>query len=353
MRLRVILSEAWRNVSADLSRTMYLMLSTTTVCAILGLATLAVSWGFIDQGREFQESGAATLIVTAEDAVDGMACDALSTSSAVHASGALRSTTALRTAAAPDFEIPTFEISAGFAPLLGVTSNTVGALISRQLADQLSIRVGDNLVLSQSATLPVAAVYDFPEDGRLSTLAFAVLLPHPVAQAYDECWTRIWPTTAENRDLGLLSVGTTGEVGPKLTQLNSSRGIDFNGGESFAHRITLWSPLVCLAVISAIFFSATRLRIVVIASDLHAGMQKMDAMAVQLVEGATLIVPALFVGAVIATAAQQWSGWTDGNALAQEQLFLIGASGVGMMTGVIIGVLTVRRTRLFEYFKNR
>ncbi|MEV4736853.1 MULTISPECIES: hypothetical protein [unclassified Microbacterium] len=354
MILTAIVSEAWRNVSSNAVRTLVVALSVLAIAVSLagmaGQSTLAL----ISRSYDFQRTGASTFLASSTGAVDGASCDSLERSSDVVSSGALRpSDTVSHPLAAPGFTIPTFEATPGFLELLGVGSPASGVVVSEQLAQQLDVRVGDILTLTDGSTLNVSAVYEFPEDGRQSALAYAALFPAPRSGAFDQCWTRVWPVSESTRQAPLLAIAQPQDSSPELVQLNTKFGAEFSGRSDYEDRVTRWTPVGILMAVTAIYLMSTLLRRVTIASDLHAGMRRIDATAIALLEGVATSAPALAAMFALNAIFTADASAIDRQAVSQEQMVCALAVAAGMALGSVVGVSVTRERRLFTYFTQR
>lgn len=354
MNLKVIISEAWRNVSSNATRTLVVALSIVAITVALAGLAGQVTLGLIAKSNAFQQAGASTFLASSTGAVDGSSCDSLGRSTYVREAGALRpSETIAHPLAAPGFTIPTFDATPGFLSLLGVSRVVSGVVLSEQLADQLGLRTGDTLALADGTRLDVSAVYSFPEDGRQSTLSFAALFPTSRSGDFDQCWTRVWPVSDATRQAPLLAIAQAPDSSPELSQLNAKLGAEFSGRSDYGARVTQWAPLGILATVMAVYLVSTLLRRVTIASDLHAGVRKSDVVAILLLEGILTSVPALTASFALATVMVTAVSAPDQAAVIREQIVCALAVSVGMALGSTAGVLVTRQRRLFNYFKQR
>lgn len=354
MRLRVILSEAWRNLCLNASRTAALALATTLITVLAASLTAQTTLQLIDKSRAFQNAGASTFIASAPSAIDGRLCDSLRVNASVNEAGALRpAKMTIRSLAAPSFTIPAFEVTPGLLSLLGVSPTASGVVLSSQVADQLGVRTGDTVALHDGSNPTVAGIYNFPEDGRTSTLAFAVLIPVNLDGAFDSCWAQVWPITDSTRKLPLLAGFKVQDQSTDLTQLNSKLGNDFSGEADFHNRMTQWSPEFVLFAIAAIFALSVFLRRVVIASDLHAGVRRVDVVSILLFEGVVTVLPSLSALLVLDATLLRPVARSDISTLFVEQAMIAVAVIAGMIMGTVFGSTFTRETRLFSYFKRR
>lgn len=360
---REILREAWRNAYAGVTHPMISMLVFVVVIGGLG-AVQAFSVVQVNRDAEhWRAIGASTQIVQLAGRIDGARCDGLSKVPGIAASGAVREGPSLQLAALPSTTFSTFEGTPGLANVLGVrkSEDTVrtGTWVSSDLAETLGISMSSALRLDtvEGNSIGVSGEYNYPEDGRMPTLAYNVVSEVPSTGTFDSCWVELWP---EDGALGALltfpvSVNGLGadDSTPKIQQLNASEGPTFNGPARL-ERIPSWLFLGA-GVLSgvSIGFTLTWVRRLELASALHAGISKISLCLQLMTESILSAVPAVFLSLsavlLLVTTDNPGSPWPA---------YLVGAgvviSGfVAVLLGAVTSTLMVSEDRLFQYFKTR
>ena len=276
----------------------------------------------------------------------------------VRASGALRSAPKLKPVALTGSRIPAFETSGGFSGFTALGGAVVsdGALVSADAADTLGLEPGSTMTLLDGSLL-VGGIYTFPVDGRRPGFGYAVLVPSPSNQLFDQCWLEVWPQSDDiERLLPLTTVGSSTGVGqaqeaPTMQQLNGSLGARFDGLARYDQRITRFaSPVGCVAA-TLLGFVAIRRRRLQLASARHAGwglgpllLQTTIETAVWAVAGAAIAALSLVLLASLSTS-------EPGLVLPSALAPLAGAGGC--LVGAAIATVGVREKHVFRYFKER
>ena len=305
--------------------------------------------------KQYQEAGASTYFIETQSRIDGAACDALSRVQGVQAAGALREAAApLKPLSLPSGEIPVFSVTVGFPEIFGAKTNQPGAVVSAEVAQVLSLKVGSEIKTERGA-LQVADIYQNPEDGRKNGYGYAVLAPEPTAKKYDQCWVRMWPESEETVKLLYLTVlpgADSREVDVRVSQFNSSLGAEFDE-QSFYSRATSWYPVLGLMISALMGFFYVWLRRLQFASMLHAGAQKTALTLIAGLEVSMWILPAVAAGVlcslVFAAAAVD----------APETVYLLLGSRIivsavaGFYAGVLAAVAVIKEKQLFKLFKDR
>lgn len=353
MRLSSTWGEAWRNLLGGTSRALLwallLALSVGTLAALDERAVASILRG----GEEFREAGGATQVLSAPGGIDAARCEALSRTPGVKASGALRPTAASRLAALPATEVPTFEVTTGMAALLETSDDTAGVLLPATL--DATLGHPSEVTLRGGASTAVAGVYDFPEDGREATLAYALLTPAPALGAFDACWITIWPPDPALAGLArfaLLPSDPTQPVEASQRQLNARLGETYDTHALLATRITRPAHYAAAFLGLVLGFAALRARRLELASARHAGVSA-PALALQGVietaawalAGALLAVPALSLAAR-APGIDTATVWRLG-------LLTLAAGAAATLPGAVLATLLTRERHLFRYFKDR
>ena len=118
MRLQSIVSEAVRNISAGTARAAWFFLVVLITGLLLG-GYEATSIVQLEQEAVTRIASDADTKALVGAGVDGVACDALTqVANGPSLSGAARATDSITAASTPGMELPAYEVTPGFIPLL-------------------------------------------------------------------------------------------------------------------------------------------------------------------------------------------------------------------------------------------
>lgn len=356
MRPASVASEAWRNVTSGTAQALQIaVLLGALTAAVVGVDLASIS-AISARAAAFHDAGGDILVIEAPGLISSRACESLNRTTGVIA-GALRAATGnLVARALPSSSIPTFEITPGLAPiLLDGAAAPPGVLVSGALARALGLAAGGSLdSLTGSAT--VAAVYDYPDDGRRADFEFAAMLPVGSDRPFDECWAR---STARSDDLAPLLLSTVvpqsgGQSDPpKIAQLNGSLGERFDGAGQFADRPTRLLPFMGAGLAFIVSFVATRLRRVELAAARHSGVAASEQWATVMLES---LVPVAFAPIVTAPVVAWFVVHAPPTDLGTSLGLAVGYAGMlglSALLGATIAVLLIRERDLFAHFKDR
>ncbi|GAB3277924.1 hypothetical protein GCM10027589_03850 [Actinocorallia lasiicapitis] len=357
MRIRAIVSEAWRNTLAGTSGAVLFGLALAFVVGALACTDARSVIDLQKRADAFAASGASVQALVAKKQTDAVYCEALSRIAGIRASGALRPADPVVLRAMVANAIPAYAVTPGFVALLASgDSARPGVWLPEQLAATLKVKAGGQLVTT-AGTLTVAGTYRYPDDGRDSRLAYAVLLPQPVTGTFDECWADVWPSSpsAEGLLYAAVKVDGSDESGEPVNQgqLNPSLGTAFDGAAEFAARPSRLALPACAIVGFVLGFGAVRRRRLELAGALHIGMPKHAILAMTLLETAVWAVAGAFLGGCALVFATSL-----GNPADALDLFLIDLRGplaavFTAVAGAAAAATTVREKHLFRYFKDR
>jgi len=254
-RLGVIGSEAWRNFSSGVTRGFVLALVFWLTCGGLAVTTARLVVNLNSQAAMFQAAGAATWVLSQPGEIGGQQCDALATLPGVTASGAMRPGPELTLAVLPSTPVSSWEVTPGFGQLIAHTAaDRLGVWLSDDLAQRAGVTgQSSTLPLADGTSLAVAGVYQYPADGRLPILSYAIAAPVVSDQPFDQCWVTAWPRpelAATVLPLALLPapVGQDAQTpAPAVNQLNATLGVGLDAPAKFAAL-----PLWCLGVLAGV-----------------------------------------------------------------------------------------------------
>lgn len=319
------------------------------------LAILAPQWALFDateRARQYRDSGAATLIVQSEAAIDGRRCEAFAELDGVRAAGAVREVlSGVPLAVLPNARIRDFEASPQFADVLGATRTDAGLLVSEQISDLLGKGAGDTIRVGDRQAR-IAGTYPYPDDGRVAGLGNAMVGEVPAWGVFDECWLIVWPQNPRIDTLAAFAADANfAAAGPKLIQANTSFGPRFEIG--FIGYIWEHSATVAMLLAAIIAVAFVRSRRLELASARHVGMRIDDQLLILLSETVAAAVLALVL---LSPAAMLLATSADAEtAIVHIRYALRGSIAVvaGSLLGTVAGALTVREHHLFRYLRQR
>jgi hypothetical protein len=356
VRPGVVVSEAWRNLITGTSRAAVFSTCLALVVGLLCAADARAIASLLDSAAEFRSAGGATFLLTAPKGVSGKACEDLGRMDGISGAGAIRADTEVAPRALPRVRLPAWEATPGFGRVLGTdVTGGLGILVSQQAADQLRVVAGERLATNKGA-VQVAAVFSYPDDGRLPDLMYSVISPVPAVGVFDACWARLWPSNLTTAALLRTTLTGPGGANVSVTQLNSRLGADFDGQAKFDRRPTRDAGAGALLASLVLGFSSVRIRRLELSSALHCGvgpsairsMVAAEAL-VWAVTAACLCVP--FIAAACGVAGDRTLAEAEDILVIQLRAVL--AAVAGCVIGAVGAATLVRERHLFRYFKDR
>jgi len=349
---REVAREAWRNLLTDTSHVGIWGLILAAVLSLLGWADTYEVTSLSEQSAAYVAGGGATWMLQAPSQIDGTSCERLRLATGVRAAGGLRDTGSyLTTTALPGAPLPLYEVTSGFAQVLG-SSAAGGILIPDDVASALNISSGESLATNLGAA-PIGEVYAYPDDGRRPIFSYAALAMVPDTGQFDECWVTVWPT--DQATINLLYTALKNPTGqfqgsPQLAQLNPNFASQFDAATLFGTRFTRFAGWACLLFGLVIGFSSLMGRRLELASAMHLGMPRRALCGQMLLEAAAWVAVAMLVSGSLVV-------WQASGAVGQYwPIAILGlrcviAGGVGSFIGIVIGCATIRERQLFSLFK--
>ena len=407
MRLASICSEALRNIGSGTSRAVTMLIAVLLAGTLLG-GYEAVSVVALENEAAARITAYADtkVVVGSNVSIDGTVCDRLSSvPSGPERSGAVRRADAIAPKSTPTRDVSTYEITPGMIGMLIAGGNggvgdiddvaaasgsvpaddaaddaagdatgdaagtptkprvaassridTSGIWVSRELAADFGLTVGTRFETT-TGTTTVAGVFDWPNDGRDTRFAYAMLVPASPSQGvFEECWAKQWPTTAQTDELLYSTVVASNDSEPGaagVTEINKSFDSRYDAQAAYAGRMTRWMPYVALAVGLLLGLIAVRRRRLEYAGALHSGQSK----------GAQLLGIALetliWAGAGALCSGSLLTAYGVRAARSDVLAVLIAAwrSPLALFAGAMVAALAagslIRESQLFRYFKNR
>ncbi|MCS4277845.1 hypothetical protein M2390_003060 [Mycetocola sp. BIGb0189] len=362
LRPGALIGEILRDVRTGTSRALLFTVLCATLLMGLCLAEISTVSRVLNDADSYRRSGASTLMFQAPGQIDAIRCEALVGLPNVNQAGAVRENpVGVNPAALPGHSIPQRDASEGFIRLITSTGSApiavpgAGVVISDQVAEALG-RYGGDSIVAGVGSIPVRAVFPYPDDGRKPGLGYTVLSPVPVdRQPFDECWIEVWPQTeavAAQLRSTLLGDGDA-QTRPQLSQLNSRPGQTFPGADAFGGRLTTAAvPAGALAGL-VIGFVMVRIRRLELASARHSGISPGAQALILLGEALVPAAVAVLIALTATLVLTGLSGIPDPSALRGLAVRICVVFVPAVVLGVIAGALTTRERQLFRYFKSR
>ena len=374
MRLASILSEAMLNIGSGAARAAVWFLAVAVAGTLIGgFEALAV----IGQERaavtRIRAAADVTTIVSPVSVIDGASCDRLvEADGGPQSAGAMREGEQITPRSTPGRSIGSYEVTAGMIGLLAAAggdgsvdtaaggsaadADPTGVWVSSTLAHDFGWAKGVTIE-TDHGDIPVAGVFDWPNDGRDTRFAYALIVPATAdAKPFSECWAKQWPRTDAVESL-LATTAIAGESTtqtlPGATMLNKSLDRGWNAAALYETRMTrmlLWAALAVGLVIGVASVHRRRLEY---AGALHCGQRKSDQLLAALVETLVWAGGATMAGLSLIAALCLRASPSDPAAVLLAAARAPAALFAGVLVATVAGVLAVRESRLFRLFKGR
>ena len=395
MRLSSIASEAVRNIASGASRTIIWFFALAVAGTLFGgFEALTIIGQENTAAARIESAADVTAIVSPVSAIDGAACDRLTEAQGgPSAAGAMREGEQIAPRSTPGRSIGSYEVTAGMIRLLALSSVTSssassatnashgspsssspassgqtsssanqpaadasGIWVSTALAHDFGWAKG-SLLETDHGDIPVAGVFDWPNDGRDTRFVYALIVPASAsAKPFAECWAKQWPQT-DALDLLLNETAISGVADantlPGVTQLNKSHDRRYSAASLYETRMTRVLPIAALAVGVVIGIAAVRRRRLEYAGALHCGQRKGAQLLTALCEmlitsGAAIAVTLPLLAALCWRLSPSDPATVFLAAVRSPATILSGA-----LVATALAVLAVRESRLFRLFKAR
>lgn len=381
MRLLSIVSESLRNIGAGTSRAFLWCLVTMLVGVLLGGVDAVTIIGEEREAAARIDANADVRVLVAPTAVvDGATCDLITgAAGGPDATGALRPGPQITMRATPGRDVSSYEVTPGFLRLLAAgsaTADATGVWVSAELARNFGLSKGARLETT-AGDATVAGVYDWPNDGRDTRLAYAMVVPVSAsASPFVECWAKQWPVSGRIDELlneaviangssgasAGSSAGASGVAGASdasmrmpagIAPLNRSFDSRYDANARYRSRLTRHAPFAALVAGMLIGIIGVHRRRLEYAGALHSGQRKADQMLGVAIETAIWGGLGTLSALAVLTAACVRMSPSDPDAVLFAAARVPIALLAGMMIGSLLMVATVRESRLFRYFKKR
>ncbi len=357
MRVRSVLSEAWRNFASGTSRGFLLALTLTLIVTVLAAADLQSVSKIVQQTNTFRQTGGSVQIVSAPKGIDARLCEALNDRLNIRSAGALRKGDSLKALNMPNNTLTAWEGTGSLIKLVAPHSTTAsraqGIWVAQDQAEVLSLRVGSTITTT-TGTGTVSGIYPYPDDGRGRTLGYSTVSLVPATGEFDQCWAEIWPNDDPSGALLLTTVMShvnTQDV--KVEQFNGRLGQEFNPVTLIEERITKYVPYVTLVIGLAVGFAAIRLRKLELAAALHAQVRKAHLAWQVTIETILWLVPAILLSSALLLVFAHFQSLALPVELWYLSLTPILVSACGVLLGALAATALTREKHLFVYFKER
>ena len=354
MTMRDVFGEARRNLAAGVGGIVWLILLLALALGIGVVAPQLAITTATTRALEFQAAGAATIVVRANDAIDGRRCEALASLPNVTAVGASRETDGARLALLPSTSIRTFDVSPGFARVLNVTPRGAGLLLSEEVARTLNVATGESITIKDAGPVGVTGVFAYPDDGRRPSFTYSLLAEAtPGGARFDECWVAVWPQDSEVDGLARLAFDANAAqpgVQPEILRANNTLGNYFSDANE--RLIWTWAGLAALGLAATATYFHVRGRRLELASARHVGVRVPDQYATTLTETLAALLCAVLIIAPAAVYLALASPITA-HPLTWAAIRGAGHALTGVVLGTLLALATIRERQLFHYFRNR
>lgn len=372
MRLGSIISECVRDIASGTAHAVAMMLAVLCCGLLLGGYEAVNVVGLERQAVTRIRSLADTrMVIASGDLIDGTVCDRLSdVENGPSASGAMRAGDQITLLSTPGKDIASYEVTPGLLRILAAGDRNAaassmpvsdridasGAWISADLANDFGLTVGSRLATDHGTT-NVAGVFAWPNDGRDTRLAYALVIPVSASAApFGECWARQWPANEQTDNLLYSTViASSGNSDGQAGVMAVNKGFDshYDAHGSYSTRMTRWMPYAGLAAGLLIGVVGVRRRRLEYAGALHCGQSKgaqlLGIGLETLIWGGLGTISACSLIAAYCLRAAV----SDPVAILLTALRTPTALFAGTLAAAILTGLSIRESQLFRYFKTR
>ncbi|MBT1177546.1 hypothetical protein JS532_08230 [Bifidobacterium callimiconis] len=382
MRLSSIVSEALRNIAQGTSRAVLLALAVFVCSGLLGGYEMASVLALEKQAANRIQADADVKVIVGAP-IDGAACDNLaistwkqtngsSSANGPSISGALRDGPQITPTSTPGRDVTSYEATPGLLHLLAehatttgrrnvdkanfVSVDATGIWVPTDLANDFGLSVGSRFETTSGITT-VAGIYQWPNDGRDTRLAYAVITPVSASNGtFDECWARQWPVSNDTDRLlystAIITDGTEqGAAG--ITQLNKGFDSQYDALGSYLTRMTRWMPALGLMIGVLLGVLSVHRRRLEYAGALHSGQTKGAQLLELAVETWIWAGIGTLCAIIILFAAGYRLSIADSMAITITAIRTSVALFSGTTVAAICAGACIRESQLFRYFKKR
>lgn len=358
MKLSAIFREAGRNTLAGTSRALVGLIAFVAILlGTIGIDAHTATQSLIAQ-RSMATNGSATVTVSAQGEIDPQRCLALAQVAGVTGAAALRPAAHRLPLSTLPGTPPLLYESAGdlLATIGGEQELPGGIFVASQLAQQLQVTAGDALPLDGSPpSVLISSILPYPDDGRDSILAAAVIQPVPAAGAFDECWYTVWPYSERLQALALTTLAAGADpANAGVSRLNTSTGELVSTEERLSSRTTTLLPLLAAVLSFTLAALLIWTRRVELALAQHLGVSRTAQTWQLLLESLTWATPAALLAST-AVAVTQLPELTAAEAswVITHTATGLGASLCAVLVGTLAASMLIHERQLYSWSKDR
>lgn len=369
MKLKSILSEVLRNIGSGTAHACAMFLAVFIAGTLLGgyeaMSVVGIENEVVTRIGAYADT---QTVLGSGDVIDGVVCDRLADGGGTDVgadgrpsySGAMRIGSPVILKSTPGKEIASYEVSPGMIGMLtaGNVSTVVdvsGIWVSTDVARNFGL-AADSMLETTAGKVRVAGVFDWPNDGRDTRFAYAILVPVAASGApFSECWAKQWPANVTTEKLLYSTVISDGSGKGTAGVMALNKGYDahYSAQRSYHSRSTRWIPYLGLILGLMIGAIAVRRRRLEYAGALHSGQSKGAQLLGMVLE--TLVWGGLgTIGACsLLTTYCVRASYSDYPAVLYGAVRAPLAIFAGAMLTTALTGLTIRESQLFRYFKRR
>lgn len=350
MKFIAIVVESAKNVWTGASRFAIFSLALATTMTFGVLHDVASVVGSMTAAQEFRASGG-HIHVLRHEAIDGGRCDGLKEFSGIEASGAVRTQGEARLSRLPDQRIQLEEVTPGFIGLLadGELLEEGQILLPERRMAEWGVRPGD-LEWTDQGRFVVAGAFRTQGDWS-RPLDSSVVTPVNSERPFSECWVALWPALVDVSELALVAIDPAADTAQAtLTPLYGGAGLEFDLEQLITQRpITI--KVLALSVLGGLlgFISGWQRRLA-FASALHAGVRRMDLMAMWLIEGGAGCIAAIAMTAGAVTSVLIAEQFQPVATVGPVAVMMALVTTAGHMLGLLLAAVLIRESRLFRMY---
>ncbi|GAA1564669.1 hypothetical protein [Leucobacter aridicollis] len=352
-----ILGEALRNLVAGTTKALRNACVLAGVLTLLTAADVLTVDALVVRAQDYQRSGASITTLEAPGLIDGASCDSLAAAPGVRAAGAIQlADDSITAAALPGGAIVSIRISPGALRVFRVEGDTggAGAILASDVMTMLGLHVGSSLH-TLTAEVPIRGSFVWPQDGRRDGFGYAALVPDTSGAPFDECWVEAWPVPPNLSEVMRTALNPDPSHQTKIvsSQVNTSLGRTFNGGESYSARTTKFAPYVALFIGAGLGYVSVRARRLELAAAQHVGVTR-PAQTLQLLfeTGIWVSCAGIITGGIV-SAGIMVIAETHSPTLWMLALYTAIPGMAGCLLGAVGASLSITEKQLFHYFKTR
>lgn len=351
MRFSAIVGEASRNLMTGTSRLATFVLAVAATLTALVILDASAVMSLRDEAYEFERIGGNTYVAALDGGIDGAWCDALSSLPEVTHAGAV-SVDEGRTSIdrLPDSPVPMTDSTIGLLSVLRTAydGSATGLLASDDVATSLQLRAGGSLRTTAQEVVPVAGT--FPSDDRGPRFEFTTININPARARFDECWFSTLSNVESS--VGRLAVSADADSLRLTTEvINPTVGSSSNSVDRYDNRSSRFNPLGGAGLSALLGIAFVQRRRIQLASALQLGVKRSALVAILTLESAAISATATSMASAACLVGLNRSFQLETLAMTSILLTNAASSFAGLFAGVLVGIVMVRRTSYYRYFR--